>query len=148
MLLDQKAFKLALSKYYFDDKINPFNVFNTHAPEPEDSEGLIKYSFPREFNTRSNKYANELGTAMLDTFDYIEDMFNNFYIPNATVIKHVFEGHEEDLEDLGFTPEQLVGTIKGLELIDILYNDGRIEEALYTYVKQALIEGYDGVFDP
>lgn len=148
MILDQKAFKLALSKYYFDDKINPFNVFNTHAPEPADSEGLIKYSFPREFNTRSNKYANEIGTAMLDTFDYIEDMFNNFYIPNATVVRHVFEGHEEDLEALGFTPESLAGTIKGLELLDILYNDGRIEEALYNYVKQALEEGYEGIFDP
>lgn len=148
MLLDQKAFKLALSRFYFDDKINPFNVLNTHKPEPRDSEGLIRYSFPREFNTCSNNYANQLGTAMLDTFDFIEDMFNNLYIPNSTVIRHVFEGREEDLEDLGFTPESLVGTIKGIELLEILYSDGKIEESLYHCVKQALEEGYKGVFDP
>lgn len=79
MLLDQKAFKRALYKFYFDDHNNPFMVLQKY---PEELIGPRNHPFPLIF-TRTSTFANAMGFFMLDKLKHINSLLDVFFCPQS-----------------------------------------------------------------
>lgn len=142
MLFDQRAFKLALSKFYFDDRRNPFNVFKD--PDPKDPK-MNNHPLPLK---RSNAYANAAGFALLDTLDHIEELLNVFFLPRSKASRPLVN---QVFENLGYKDSDLNNILKkmtNIKFAEIAYEQGILKDAEYYYLLQSLEEANDGIYDP
>jgi len=135
ILIDHRAFRLALHDFYFDDEANPFDIFK--KPEPQNP----RMNFHPLPLIHTSQYANVLGHGMLDTLAHIEHLFEEFYIPSEELIELVL---------LGTDPEKLE-KIKIDELNLFIAKTANekhlLEDAEYNYLNQSLMEANEGIYD-
>lgn len=150
MLKDQKAFKRALYKFYFDDHNNPFMVLQKY---PEPLIGPRNHPFPLIF-MRTSTFANAMGFFMLDKLKQINLLLDLFFCPQSkkpeikALVLELLEANRDEWEPKGKTLKHLQKNLKNVDFAKMAYKEGLINRQDYIYLMQTIDESNALIYDP